>query len=112
MKYYVLITTFFLSNAVFAATSWESLQCGEVAVSAAMKELEISRTEFDKELSLLWACKSKANPKNEEIQFGDNSGLVGVSLKIENGKCIVKDVYTGQNDGDVESEATAASCLP
>jgi hypothetical protein len=112
MKYYILILTFFLSNAVFASTAWKSLQCGEVAVIAAIKELEMTRAEFDNEMSLLWACKSKANPKSEEIQFGDNSGLVSVSLVIENGKCIVKGVYTGQNDQDEDEESTAANCLP
>ena len=101
-----------MSYAVFVSAAWESLQCGEVAVTAAMKELEISRAEFDKELSLLWACKSKTNPKKEEIQFGDSSSLVGVSLEIKNGKCLVKDVYAGKNDGDIEDEATVASCLP
>lgn len=111
MKYYLMILTFFVSNAVFASTPWQSLTCGEVAVQAAIKELEMTRADFDKEMSLLWACKLKTNLQSEEIQFGDNSGLVGVSLKIENGKCIVKDVYTGQNDQDIEDEATAASCL-
>ncbi len=86
-------------------------QCLNFAEKKAAKHLEVSLTEFREENSLIWSCKLKADPNSEEIQFGDGRGLVGVSMKIVNGKCTVHEIYSGQDDQDGNSDWNKENCL-
>ena len=84
----------------------------QVASAAKLECFDLALTyEFLNANSLIWSCKSRTNPNQEEIQFGDGSGLVGVALELSNGECKVTDVYTGQDDGDGDPEADKLNCL-
>lgn len=108
MNLAIVVGIFFSIQVASAA----KLECFDLALTTAAKEMEYASTdEFLNANSLIWSCKSRTNPNQEEIQFGDGSGLVGVALELSNGECKVTDVYTGQDDGDGDPEADKLNCL-
>ncbi|WP_374080120.1 hypothetical protein [Bdellovibrio bacteriovorus] len=104
----VLLTTLVSTNFAFASAN---LKCANFAEKEAAKYAEMSLKEFRETMSVIWSCKHKADPKLEEIQFGDGSGLTGVTIRIVNGKCTVTDIYSGQDDQDGDAAWDEANCL-
>jgi hypothetical protein len=97
---------------ILALTANAKVKCVNYAEKKAAEYLNMSLCEFRQDSSLLFTCKSKANPNMETIQFGDGRGFIGVELEVIKGKCIVKEIYTGQDDQDFSEEDFQESCLP
>jgi hypothetical protein len=89
-----------------------SLVCIDFAEKKAAEFLEMTLEDFRAENGLIFSCKHRRNPKVETIQFGDGSGLVGVELKIVRGNCVVTDIYSGQDDQDLDDVEVQEACLP
>ncbi len=85
------------------------LKCEKIAFIKAIDASELTLHEFEERFVEIWSQVRKIRGKSEwkeEIQFGDGSGLIGVSMirTEKNGRvsCKVVDVYHGQDDGDRE----------
>lgn len=98
---------------IFAASLSQAVefQCEDLAREKAQPEWENAFGSDFAQTEIIWSCKDKKNPNLEEIQFGDGSSLVGVSLEIVDGRCTVKDVYSGQDDQDWDPELDKELCL-
>lgn len=101
----------FSAFSALAATDAEKLHCTSAATKAAEQYMRAEEIEFATEYSIVWACKLKSNPNKEEINFGDGHGIVGVVVNIENNQCVVKDIYSGQDDQDSDDTWDAENCL-
>jgi hypothetical protein len=106
---FTTMTVLFIQSPAHAT---EKLQCASFAEKEAAKYAQMSLVDFHRELSLIWSCKSKANPNREDIQFGDASGLIGLSAEVVNGKCVLAgEIYSGQNDNDIDPEWDEENCV-
>ncbi len=59
-----------------------------------------------------YACRERKNPKVEHVSWCDGSSCSGATATLNNGKCVVSDKWTGQDDGDIiDEEEDAKNCL-
>ena len=86
--------------------------CVDFAEKKAAEYAGMSLEDFKNDNSLIFTCKHRANPNLETIQFGDGSGLVGLEIEVVHAECVVKDIYSGQDDQDFSEDDFNKMCLP
>jgi len=59
-----------------------------------------------------YACRKRKNRRVEHVTWCDGSGCTGATGTLKNGRCIVSDKWSGQDDGDIVEETEhAKNCL-
>lgn len=106
MKFVLSLALVLCSSSAFA---FSPLTCGAVAQAAAARYHGIPLKKYQSQTAVIWSCKYKADPSQEEIQFSDGRWMTGVSLSVIDGQCVVKEIYDGQDDQDPYHESD--SCL-
>lgn len=47
-----------------------------------------------------YSCRSRKNPLVEDLAWCDGSGCEGATATVTNGRCVVSNLWTGQDDQD------------